>query len=278
MSDTIDRVSNRGGQRATRAAAAAAIAVGLTTVGVLLVTRDGDDPPPTARAGFVDPIAPATMATPTSTAPAPPATAAPATTRPSTTPPSTTPSNTPASAATSAPPTAADAPALVPAAPTTAAPTTLPELETGPIQPPSDPDAPEPVIELGRITIPAIGVDMPMYEGIRNATLDLGPGHWPGSAMPGSGGNVVVGGHRTSKHGVFRHVDQLVAGDEIVFVGGDGAQHVYVVNRIEVVDPTAVWIVEPTDTPQATLFACHPPGSTRERIVVFSDYRETILP
>ena len=30
--------------------------------------------------------------------------------------------------------------------------------------------------------------------------------------MPGHAGNVVVGGHRTSKHRVFRNVDQLVAG------------------------------------------------------------------
>jgi sortase A len=29
-----------------------------------------------------------------------------------------------------------------------------------------------------------------------------------------------------------------------------------------------MWIVSPTDTPTATLFACHPLGSTAERIVV----------
>jgi len=115
-----------------------------------------------------------------------------------------------------------------------------------------------------------------MYEGIRLTTLDRGPGHWPGSAMPGAAGNVVVGGHRTSKHAVFRDVDDLIAGDEIVFTGGDGARHVYVVNRVEILPPESLWIVAPTDTPQATLFACHPPGSTRERIIVFSDFRETI--
>jgi sortase A len=126
------------------------------------------------------------------------------------------------------------------------------------------------VIELGRMTIPKLGVDMPLYEGIRLSTLDLGPGHWPGSAMPGEAGNVVVGGHRTSKHRVFRNVDDLVAGDQIVFQDANG-EHVYIVNRVEIVDPTAIWIIDPTDTPTATLFACHPPGSTRQRIVVFAD-------
>ena len=81
---------------------------------------------------------------------------------------------------------------------------------------------------------------------------------------------MVVGGHRTSKHKVFRNVDQLVAGDEIVFDDERG-RHVYRVSRVEIVEPNAVWIVNPTDTPTATLFACHPPGSTRQRIVVFAD-------
>ena len=69
----------------------------------------------------------------------------------------------------------------------------------------------------------AIGVDMTMYEGIRLTTLDYGPGHWPGSAMPGQAGNIVVGGHRTSKHKVFRNIDDLVAGDEIVFTDAAGS-------------------------------------------------------
>jgi sortase A len=128
------------------------------------------------------------------------------------------------------------------------------------------------VIELGRIVIPRIGVDMVMYEGIRMTTLDHGPGHWPGSAMPGQAGNVVVGGHRTSKHKVFRNIDDLVAGDEIIY-RDEAGDHVYIVNRVEVVEPTDVWIVDPTDTPTTTLFACHPPGSTRQRIVVFADLR-----
>ncbi|TDT17658.1 sortase A [Ilumatobacter fluminis] len=142
--------------------------------------------------------------------------------------------------------------------------------ETEPIAPPTDTYAAEPVISLGRIQIPKIGVDTTMYEGIRMTTLDVGPGHWPGSAMPGQAGNNVIGGHRTSKNRVFRDVDQLVAGDQIIF-SDDNGTHVYAVNRVEVVQPTDVWIINPTPTPTATLFACHPPGSTAQRIVVFAD-------
>lgn len=153
---------------------------------------------------------------------------------------------------------------------TTTTTSTLPRQTTRPIDPPTDTYADEPVIELGRLLIPKLGVDMVMYEGIRMPTLDRGPGHWPGSAMPGEVGNIVVGGHRTSAHRVFRDLDQLVAGDEIVFVD-DGGEHVYLVDRVEIVQPEDVWIIDPTDTPTVTLFACHPPGSVRERIVVFAD-------
>jgi sortase A len=150
---------------------------------------------------------------------------------------------------------------------TTAAP---PPQQAAPIAPPADTNTREPVIELGRLLIPKLGVDMVMYEGIRMPTLDRGPGHWPGTAMPGQPGNVVVAGHRTSKHKVFRYIDRLVPGDEIIFEDAAG-RHVYRVNRTEVVWPDAVWIVNPTATPTATLFACHPPGSVRQRIVVFAD-------
>ena len=42
----------------------------------------------------------------------------------------------------------------------------------------------------------------------------------------------------------------------------------YAVTGTEIVGPDALWIIDPADTPTATLFACHPPGSTRQRIVV----------
>lgn len=142
--------------------------------------------------------------------------------------------------------------------------------KTEPIAPPSDVYAKEPLIDMGSIAIPKLGVDMTLYEGIRLTTLDYGPGHWPGTALPGQVGNVVVAGHRTSKHKVFRNIDQLVVGDEIIFTD-DAGVHVYLVNRVQIVQPTAVWIVDPTETATATLFACHPPGSTTQRIVVFAD-------
>jgi len=135
-------------------------------------------------------------------------------------------------------------------------------------QAPPDPRAPEPVVELGSIEIPRIGLDKSLFEGITLTTLDRGPGHWPGTALPGGVGNVVVGGHRTSKSRPFRNLQQLVPGDEVIFTTGAG-RFVYRVVRTEIVTPDAIWIVNQTAEYTATLFACHPVGSTKERIVVF---------
>ncbi len=155
---------------------------------------------------------------------------------------------------------------------TTVAPTTvvaLPAEDQAPIAPPAN-NASEPLTPIGRIEIPAIGVDKTMYEGITLKTLNRGPGHWPGTASAGHLGNAVIAGHRVSHNKDFRNVDQLQPGDEII-LSDDTGRYVYKVSRTEIVKPDAIWIIDPTPTATVTLFACHPPGSTRERIVVFAD-------
>ncbi len=144
---------------------------------------------------------------------------------------------------------------------------TLPETPSEPIAPPADPRGYEEQIEIGGLSIPTLDVDEPLLEGIRLTTLDNGPGHWPGTAMPGEVGNVVVAAHRTSHGGPFRNIDRLVAGDSVFFTT-DAGETEYLVTETMIVEPDALWIVDPTDTATATLFACHPPGSVAQRIVV----------
>lgn len=150
-------------------------------------------------------------------------------------------------------------------------PDTLPAQPAEPIRPPADEYGAEPLITIGVVEIPAIGVFSTLYQGIRMTTLDVGPGYWPGTALPGEDGNMVIAGHRTSHNAVFRDIDRLVEGDEIIVHTVDGGRHVYRVTGLLVIDPYDVWIVDPTPFGRATLFACHPPGSTRQRIVAFAD-------
>jgi sortase A len=76
-----------------------------------------------------------------------------------------------------------------------------------------------------------------------------------------------VAGHRVSHSKPFRHIDDLVDGDQVKFTI-NGTVFTYVVTGHEIVDPTAIRIVAQTPEPTATLFACHPPGSVAERYVV----------
>ncbi|MDQ1394829.1 MAG: sortase [Acidimicrobiaceae bacterium] len=156
-------------------------------------------------------------------------------------------------------------------APTTAAPAPPPPAAvtrpSRPVNAPVNEYAPEPIVKIGTIEIPKIGVVSPIYHGISMRNIDLGPSHWPGTAMPGEAGNTVFAGHRVTHTHPFLHIDQLVPGDQVIFTV-NGVRSVYVVSGHEVVKPTQTEIVAQTATPTATLFACHPPHSALYRYVV----------
>jgi sortase A len=156
------------------------------------------------------------------------------------------------------------------APPTTAAPrlrVTVDPLPPLPIPDPlPDPDAPEPDIVVGTLTIPRLGLATLLREGIALSTIDQGPGHWPGTAMPGQLGNVVVAGHRVTHTEPFRHLEALRPGDPVVFTRG-GRRFTYLTRGVVVVPANAVDIAAQSYAHTATLFACHPPGQATERIV-----------
>jgi len=136
-----------------------------------------------------------------------------------------------------------------------------------PVDVPDDPYAPEPLVEIGTIEIPKVNLVHPLFHGISLRTIDHGPSHWPGTAMPGEVGNAVFSGHRVTHSKPFRDIDKLVPGDQVFFTV-NGARSTYVMTGYEIVTPNGMHIVEPTTTPTATLFACHPPGSASYRYVV----------
>ncbi len=136
-----------------------------------------------------------------------------------------------------------------------------------PENPPADPYANVPVRQIGTVTIPKIGLVTPIYEGIWLTVIDHGPGHWPGSAVPGQRGNTVFAGHRVTHTHPFLDVDLLAPGDRVVFTMPNGV-FTYAVTGTTIVTPDEISIVYPTATPTMTLFACHPKHSAAERIVV----------
>lgn len=150
-------------------------------------------------------------------------------------------------------------------------PPAAPAPRTKPTPPPVNERAKVPIVKIGEIRIPKIGLVHPVYEGVTLTVVDKGPGHWPGSAVPGQLGNATFAGHRVTHSHPFRNVDKLVAGDEIIFVMPNGT-FTYKMTKQQIVNPTDTWIVNPTPTATLTLFACHPPGSAAKRIVIRGEY------
>jgi LPXTG-site transpeptidase (sortase) family protein len=135
-----------------------------------------------------------------------------------------------------------------------------------PEPPPASAYAATPEIRHGQLEIPKIGLSQPFFEGVTLTAINRGPSHWPGTAMPGEVGNVVIAGHRTTYSKPFWALNELVPGDELVFTVGL-ERIVYELEGIEIVSPNDVHIVDQTHERRATLFACHPRGSARQRIV-----------
>jgi sortase A len=140
---------------------------------------------------------------------------------------------------------------------------TLPAPEDAP----RNPRAATPEIVHGQLEIPSIGLSQPLFEGVTLTAIDRGPSHWPGTAMPGQLGNVVVAGHRTTKTRPFWDLDLVQPGAALIFSMANGDRFTYTLDRTEVVDDSAIHIVDPSFGYRATLFGCHPKGSAAKRIV-----------
>jgi LPXTG-site transpeptidase (sortase) family protein len=166
-----------------------------------------------------------------------------------------------AGTAASAAPSATDAPIVVAsAAPSTPAPT---ETVGGPIA------------SGYRITIPRLGIDLPIAEGdvIRDIeeqhTLEGYAFHLPGTATPGQNGNTYLYAH--ARTGMFLSLWNARAGDEVFVRAPDGQVFVYVVRDILAkVVPTDVSSTWPTATERLTLQTSTGPLPADPRFVVFA--------
>lgn len=123
-------------------------------------------------------------------------------------------------------------------------------------------------VHIARLEIPAIGVDEIVRQGVDLSVIDKGVAHWSGTAGPGAIGNMVLAGHRTTKTAPFLDLDQLAPGDIVTITGVDGRVADYAVVETVIVTPDEMWIVDQTESPTLTMFACHPKGSATHRIVV----------
>lgn len=140
-----------------------------------------------------------------------------------------------------------------------------------------------------RLIVPRINQNLPVV-GVKNENLiarkweqlesDIqkalrnGVIHYPGTALPGDNGNVVVTGHSSYyawDPGRFKDVFALLhdvkMGDKIV-VYFNQKKFIYEVNKIKVVWPKDVDVLGPAPVEQLTLITCTPIGTNLKRLIV----------
>jgi sortase A len=121
-----------------------------------------------------------------------------------------------------------------------------------------------------RLQIPAINVDAQVVQGDSWDQLKKGVGQHLGTANPGERGNLVLSAHNDIFGEIFRHLDQLQAGDEIIVSAGS-QRYRYVVTQRRVIAPTQVDVLLPTHDPTVTLISCYPYLVDNQRIVVSAE-------
>lgn len=122
---------------------------------------------------------------------------------------------------------------------------------------------------IGLLTVNKIGLKIPVVEGVSQESLSIGAGHIPGTAHIGETGNVVLAGHRSYTFGIFfNRLDELEIGDEIDIKAGGSIYSYFVYNK-KIVEPTDLSVLSGNNSErQLTLITCHPPTSSRYRLII----------
>lgn len=131
---------------------------------------------------------------------------------------------------------------------------------------------------IGRIKIPAIAADLPIYHGTDDDILNRGVGHLQGTALPVGGDSTqsVLTAHRgLASAELFTHLDRVAIGDTLT-IEVFGEVLTYRVIETKVVQPSETETLHPQrGADLVTLVTCTPLGINSHRILVTA---ERILP
>jgi len=121
-----------------------------------------------------------------------------------------------------------------------------------------------------RIVIDKIRVDAPVVAGDDWESLKKGVGHHTGSTNPGQRGNMVVSAHNDVFGEIFRDLDKLEPGDEVLVFTLERSYR-YVVKETRIVEPTEIGVMAPSQEPILTLITCYPYMVDTHRVVVVAE-------
>lgn len=134
---------------------------------------------------------------------------------------------------------------------------------------------------MGYITIPKLGVEIPLYHGVSAEVLNIACGHVEGSSLPIGGENThsVLSAHRGLPHAkLFTELDKMEIGDtfQITILNKTVT---YQVDQIKIVKPNEtadIQIIEGRDL--CTLLTCTPYGINSHRLLVRGTRVENATP
>ena len=115
--------------------------------------------------------------------------------------------------------------------------------------------------------IPKLNLEVPVFDGTDELTLNRGAGRIIGTARLGEIGNVGIAAHRD---GFFRGLQDVGAGDTIELKLPDRTER-YIVTGIQITTPENVSVLQPTVKASLTLVTCYPfyfVGSAPQRYIV----------
>jgi sortase A len=119
---------------------------------------------------------------------------------------------------------------------------------------------------VARLVIPKIDLDEVVVEGVGEPQLRAGPGHMPGTVLPGSAGTSVISAHR-DRH--FHGLAGIAVGDTVVTESA-GGRTVWAVERVRVVDADAR-VLRASPTAKLVLTTCWPIryfGPAPDRLII----------
>jgi LPXTG-site transpeptidase (sortase) family protein len=120
---------------------------------------------------------------------------------------------------------------------------------------------------IGQLEIPRIHISVMVLEGSRPSILDVAAGHIEGTALPGEVGNVAIAAHRDT----FFHPLQQIRTNDIIDLATANGNFQYVVQGMEVVEPSDIQVLQQTRDAQLTLVTCYPfyyIGAAPKRFIV----------
>lgn len=118
------------------------------------------------------------------------------------------------------------------------------------------------------LRIPAIDSEELVKEGSSKATLANALGHIEETMLPGEAGSFVVAGHRSHTYGrLFNRLNEVKEGD-LIYADMPDRTYTYEVEKIEVVEPDKLALLNSSEEASITLFTCTPIYTATHRLVI----------